>query len=64
MPIGRDQPVDETAAVDPVAEAQLNLIASAATDPQDLLDEEADPVLAKPPIPPPHPAENTRQQSK
>lgn len=49
MSIGRDKP--ESTNTDPVVEAQLNLVANAATDPQDLLAEEADPVLATTAVP-------------
>ena len=41
----------------PEVEAQRDLLANPATDPSELLPEENDPVLAKPPIEPPHPAE-------
>ncbi|HEY9700460.1 MAG TPA: hypothetical protein V6D10_24610 [Trichocoleus sp.] len=41
----------------PEVEAQRDLLANPAIDPRELLPEENDPMLAKPPIEPPHPAE-------
>lgn len=49
MPIGRDKP--ESTNADPVLEAQLNLVGNAAIDPQDLLAEDADPLLSQPAVP-------------
>ncbi|MBE9178046.1 hypothetical protein IQ268_05535 [Oculatella sp. LEGE 06141] len=47
MPIGRDKPENPAPDTDPAIEAQMSLLADAATDPQDLLSEEADPVKAE-----------------
>jgi hypothetical protein len=62
MAIGTNKPDDSSAQLDPTVEAQMNLVANPATDPQALLAEDADPIVAKTPPETTHPAEDRKRK--